>query len=493
MVSTIDLTKMESISVSSRSPRSPTLAMNSNRSTTCQRELGGKINLTNTSRKEGFIWIPNTERPTPSIEERRDDYFAVNRPLWRHFPKSTTKHPNCERDQRIRLGPYYSPPKSEAPPSQWYRNPVSGRWYSNGVYYPSNHPIRNCGIPWNGYGRSAVYVGTHAPHQTNCVRGNDATTSLPFRKIPGSCKRNTSRVSHHISRVLFPQNIETQNEIASSISDKLSTRERLTKRPNSDTSDQLQQAAPKKIKRVVVEDGFDKLDLLCSATLELGPLQENPSGCSCPKSKCIALYCDCFKAGRRCDPSKCSCLNCKNTIEESGPDGARSKVCSKTYRDNCLDSNLVAQSPERFRISLLCHFQKAIQAILARNPRAFRNAGQPTAVSKAPHGEQGCNCIRSKCLKLYCACFQKGVFCNPLICKCVGCLNTKEDNGGMRELAIKMTLEKRPDAFKEKSRTKILGAGCACKNNQCVRKYCECFRTKLKCTRKCSCKNCKNR
>lgn len=76
-----------------------------------------------------------------------------------------------------------------------------------------------------------------------------------------------------------------------------------------------------------LEGKFDKLDLLCSATLELGPLQENPTGCSCPKSKCIALYCDCFKAGRRCNPATCTCLSCKNTIAESGPNGARSKVC----------------------------------------------------------------------------------------------------------------------------------------------------------------------
>jgi len=50
---------------------------------------------------------------------------------------------------------------------------------------------------------------------------------------------------------------------------------------------------------------FDMLDLLCTATLEMGPLQENPAGCSCPKSRCIALYCDCFKAGRRCAPGTC--------------------------------------------------------------------------------------------------------------------------------------------------------------------------------------------
>jgi Tesmin/TSO1-like CXC domain, cysteine-rich domain len=88
-----------------------------------------------------------------------------------------------------------------------------------------------------------------------------------------------------------------------------------------------------------LEAGFDKLDLLCSATLELGPLQDNPSGCSCPKSKCIALYCDCFKAGRRCNPNTCSCLNCKNTVEESGAEGARSKVSSDWGR-TCLPHSL---------------------------------------------------------------------------------------------------------------------------------------------------------
>ena len=137
--------------------------------------------------------------------------------------------------------------------------------------------------------------------------------------------------------------------------------------------------------------------------------------------------------------------------------------------------------------------RKAIQGILARNPRAFRNAGHHTVMNKHRAGEQGCNCIRSRCLKLYCTCFQKGIVCNPLICSCVGCLNMEGETSGLRQLAIEMTLEKRPDAFKEKPRTKILGAGCACKNNQCIKKYCECFRTNLKCTRKCSCRECKNR
>lgn len=83
---------------------------------------------------------------------------------------------------------------------------------------------------------------------------------------------------------------------------------------------------------------FSRLALLCSATIELGPLQENPTGCSCPKSRCIALYCDCFKAGRRCDRSVCTCLNCKNTAAESGPTGARSKVRSVAFHISALNA-----------------------------------------------------------------------------------------------------------------------------------------------------------
>ena len=134
---------------------------------------------------------------------------------------------------------------------------------------------------------------------------------------------------------------------------------------------------------------------------------------------------------------------------------------------------------------------QAIQSILARNPRAFTNASSNPASIKLPPGEHACNCIRSRCLKLYCTCFQVGKACNPVNCTCVGCLNTQHDAGGHRKAAIEATLEKRPDAF-DKPKVKEIGSGCACKNNRCVRKYCECFRTKLACTKKCSCRECEN-
>lgn len=145
---------------------------------------------------------------------------------------------------------------------------------------------------------------------------------------------------------------------------------------------------------------------------------------------------------------------------------------------------------DRFESRILCSLLQAIQSILARNPRAFTNAGNANFHSKANAGEQACNCIRSRCLKLYCTCFQVGKACNPN-CSCVSCLNTDEDVGGHRHAAIEATLEKRPDAF-QKPKVKEIGSGCACKNNRCIRKYCECFRTNLPCTKKCSCRDCGN-
>lgn len=198
---------------------------------------------------------------------------------------------------------------------------------------------------------------------------------------------------------------------------------------------------------------LNKLDLLCSATLEIGPLHDNPMGCSCPKSKCVALYCDCFKAGRRCNPSTCSCLDCKNTVAESGPHGARTA---------------------------------AIRSILARNPRAFQTAG--CGAPKIAPGQIACNCIRSRCLKLYCSCFQNGKPCDPNVCTCVDCYNTSENP--LRKQAVELCLEKRPDAFA--TRTREPGLGCACKNNRCIRKYCDCFRSNLPCSERCSCRHCAN-
>jgi hypothetical protein len=103
-----------------------------------------------------------------------------------------------------------------------------------------------------------------------------------------------------------------------------------------------------------------------------------------------------------------------------------------------------------------------------------------------------CKCRKSRCLKLYCDCFQAGNNCLP-DCGCSDCLNTSDNSGanGIRTNAVVNALLRRPDAFEK--RVKELGNGCGCKNSGCLKKYCECFRESKACDSSvCKCNGCKN-
>ena len=108
----------------------------------------------------------------------------------------------------------------------------------------------------------------------------------------------------------------------------------------------------------------------------------NKGVCNCKRSKCLKLYCDCFKAQQYCNG--CDCLDCKNL-----------------------------PSYEEIR-------QQAIHATKERNSTAF----QPKVVMKdeqATHNA-GCNCKKSRCVKKYCECFEASVPCSAN-CKCLNCMN----------------------------------------------------------------------
>ena len=154
-------------------------------------------------------------------------------------------------------------------------------------------------------------------------------------------------------------------------------------------------------------------------------------GCNCPKSRCIKLYCECFANSDFCS-TLCKCTNCCNTTEHSGSDGVRTM---------------------------------AIQSILSRNPHSFRKDKFVLEQKYSQSTVVTCRCVKSRCLKLYCDCFQGSVVCNES-CLCVKCLNTEVESGdyGERTLARNICLLKRADAFEMKMKTS--GNGCKCKTNR---------------------------
>ena len=99
--------------------------------------------------------------------------------------------------------------------------------------------------------------------------------------------------------------------------------------------------------------------------------------CTCKNSNCFKLYCECFANGKYCD--NCSCLNCKNTIENK-------ELRNQKYED-----------------------------IISKNPKALQKINSTKR-------SWTCKCKNSNCSKKYCDCLQNGRCCTSK-CKCINCYN----------------------------------------------------------------------
>lgn len=127
--------------------------------------------------------------------------------------------------------------------------------------------------------------------------------------------------------------------------------------------------------------------------------------CTCKKTKCLKLYCECFANGGVCGP-KCKCLDCHNKAE------------------------------------LQDLRELIMQETLEKNPLAFTSKYKKTKDKSAEKlHSRGCNCKKTGCVKNYCECFTEGLGCSK-ICKCSNCKNDKmelkdEDADLLREKILR--------------------------------------------------------
>lgn len=135
------------------------------------------------------------------------------------------------------------------------------------------------------------------------------------------------------------------------------------------------------------------------------------------------------------------------------------------------------------------HFSPS--SILCEQPRS---PTPPTIHDE--HKTRSCGCQKNACLKLYCDCFAGQELCSPEYCCCSDCGNLDRADS-KRQIAIESARSRKAFSEYRPTRRERKASGkdifCGCKKSRCLKRYCDCFFARARCSERCGCIDCYNR